>query len=64
MLYKCTSVTDNSDLPQDDKLAKIRTYLELMKKLYSLWRFFRHLLIDEQMIPYLFHIFYKSVRAE
>ena len=46
----------NNNLQQDDKLAKIRTYLNLMQRNFLRFGVFsEHLSIDEQIVPYYGH---------
>ena len=49
-------LADNDNLQQSDKLAKVRTYLNLMQRNFLRFGVFsEHLSIDEQMVPYYGH---------
>ena len=49
-------LADNNNLVEDDKLAKIRKYLDLLNRNFTQFGVFsQNLLIDEQMVPYYGH---------
>ena len=49
-------LADNDNLQQADKLAKVRTYLNLMQRNFLRFGVFsKHLSIDKQMVPYYGH---------
>ena len=46
-------MNDNASLNEDDKLFKVRPYMDLLNKKFLQFGIFKfNLLIDEQMIPY------------
>ena len=52
-IKKNLHLQNNSDLDKNDKLCKVRPYLNLLNKKYKQFGMFRfNLSIDEQMIPY------------
>ena len=51
-------LADNNNLVEDDKLAKIRKYLNLLKRNFTQFRMFsQSLSINEQMVPYYTDVF-------
>ena len=49
-------LADNNNLVEDDKLAKIRKYLDLLNRNFTQFGVFsQNLSIDEQMVPYYGH---------
>ena len=59
-------LADNNNLVEDDKLAKIRKYLNLLNRNFMQFRMFsQSLSINEQMVPYYTDVFpQKNVYAK
>ena len=64
-IKRYSHLADNNNLVEDDDLPKIRKYLDLLNRNFTLFGLFsRKLSIDEQMVPYLWTFFHKNVYAK